>query len=450
MTKEKVKADLADASAICITTDGWTSKTNTSYITITAHFINSDVQYRSVCLGCEEFNERHTANNLSSCLRSKVEEWQLENKVAAVISDNAANIVSAIRECNYRHLPCFAHSVNLIVQCGLKKIAEVQKKIKAIVEHFKRSSYAQEKLISIQKQMDFPQLKLKQDVVTRWNSTYNMMKRFLQIKEALISTLALLQIDIDQLTPREWIVVEKSVEVLEIFSDVTVEISSENFISISKVLIFISSMKETMFLFKNNTDWPEQVLSMVGVFIEEIDRRFSNYKDNELITQSALLDPRIKHLALMHLTEREKELILNSFKNKVVQITILGTQSTTKDNTTVFSTRPSSSLLWKRFDEQYNIQRSIVPNPQTAGIIEYDRYMKEPVISRIEDPLAWWKEHKTIYPHLFKMVKKRLCICATSVPCERIFSKAGLTISDRRTNLAPSKVAQILFLNHNI
>lgn len=70
---------------------------------------------------------------------------------------------------------------------------------------------------------------------------------------------------------------------------------------------------------------------------------------------------------------------------------------------------PYSSLLWKNVDEQYSTQ-SAIQNSTSAGIIEFDRYMREPHISRHEDPLKWWKMHKDIYPRLFIMVKKG-CAC---------------------------------------
>lgn len=70
-------------------------------------------------------------------------------------------------------------------------------------------------------------------------------------------------------------------------------------------------------------------------------------------------------------------------------------------------------------------------NPRAAGIIELDKYMQEPLISRDEDPLKWWMVHELLYPRLFIIVKKRHCILTTSVPCETLFSKAGLIIIQR-------------------
>lgn len=82
--------------------------------------------------------------------------------------------------------------------------------------------------------MGIPLLKLKQDCVTRWNSTFDMLRRIICIKDAVISTLAVLQNNIDVLTPAEWDIVHKAILILQIFNEVTIEVSSEKTVSISK------------------------------------------------------------------------------------------------------------------------------------------------------------------------------------------------------------------------
>ena len=44
----------------------------------------------------------------------------------------------------------------------------------------------------------------------------------------------------------EWQIVEWSTNILQIFAEVTKEISSERYVSMSKVLIFIRSMNDTI------------------------------------------------------------------------------------------------------------------------------------------------------------------------------------------------------------
>lgn len=69
-------------------------------------------------------------------------------------------------------------------------------------------------------------LKLKQDVVTRWNSTYEMLQRISQIKDALVSTLSLNRPDL-MLTFEEWDVISELVTILKPFYEVTIEVSAE-------------------------------------------------------------------------------------------------------------------------------------------------------------------------------------------------------------------------------
>ena len=52
--------------------------------------------------------------------------------------------------------------------------------------------------------MRIPELRPKQDCTTRWNSTFHMLKRFLELKNAIIFTLAIVNAPFDPLTQEEW------------------------------------------------------------------------------------------------------------------------------------------------------------------------------------------------------------------------------------------------------
>ena len=66
------------------------------------------------------------------------------------------------------------------------------------------------------------------------------------------------------------------------------------------------------------------------------------------------------------------------------------------------------------------------------------------------DLLGWWNANKTVYPKLTRLARSVLCIPASSSSSERVFSAAGLTISERRTALNPETVDSILFLHNNL
>ncbi|XP_018574673.1 zinc finger BED domain-containing protein 1-like [Anoplophora glabripennis] len=204
-TKEQVFNKLKNAQAVCLTTDCWTSINNQSFMAVTSHFIDAVFKLDSVLLESIEFDQRHTANNLATRLQEITRKWGLENKIAACISDNANNIVAAIRQCQWRHLSCFSHSLNLVVQRAIKEdaIAPIISNIKSIVEHFKRSPHALAKLHTTQEQMGLAQLKLKQDVATRWNSTLEMLSMCFETKDTIVATIALLDTNLPTINQTE-------------------------------------------------------------------------------------------------------------------------------------------------------------------------------------------------------------------------------------------------------
>nr|CAI5869257.1 unnamed protein product [Callosobruchus analis] len=72
------------------------------------------------------------------------------------------------------------------------------------------------------------------------------------------------------------------------------------------------------------------------------------------------------------------------------------------------------------------------------------------LLPRSSDPLVWWEENKELFPNVFQIMKRRLGIPATSVPCERVFSKKGQIITDRRSRLSAEKRSKLIFLIFNM
>lgn len=62
-TKATVKQTLQETESIAITTDGWTSRSTKSYITITAHGINNDWKMENVVLQTRPIYESHTGRS---------------------------------------------------------------------------------------------------------------------------------------------------------------------------------------------------------------------------------------------------------------------------------------------------------------------------------------------------------------------------------------------------
>lgn len=296
--------------------------------------------------------------------------------------------------------------------------------------------------------MGAPQIKLKQDVATRWNSTYDMFRRILDIQEPLQYTINSLQStapQLEQITSADINSIKIACDVLRIFYEITEEVSSEKTVSVSKVLLFLRALRQNTMGFKE-LDLPANIAKMVTTIIEQLTKRFPNLEMNAIYAQSALLDPRFKKQAFS--SDSAFKCAYQTIADRAARV-IVEVDNISSDNSKPTSAATQKSLTWGQFDDIVsNIQVNKVP--KSAAIVELDKYLQEPHAGRLSDPLLWWQERKSIYPRLYELAKRRLCIVATSVPSERIFSKAGQTITTRRSSLSSGKVSKLLFLNCNM
>lgn len=88
---------------------------------MTVHYIE-DSQLTSICIAVNKLSERHTAEYIGTKLLEIFCEWRNDqNNVVAFTTDNGANMVKAITERfgKDKHIACFAHCLNLIVEKAL-------------------------------------------------------------------------------------------------------------------------------------------------------------------------------------------------------------------------------------------------------------------------------------------------------------------------------------------
>ena len=74
---------------------------------------------------------------------------------------------------------------------------------------------------------------------------------------------------------------------------------------------------------------------------------------------------------------------------------------------------------------------------------------KEKSISFEENPLKWWNKNRDKYKILSLIAGHTLSTPASSVPSERIFSKAGNIITAKRSSLNTKLADKRIFLTHD-
>uniref|UniRef100_A0A1X7VE26 DUF659 domain-containing protein n=1 Tax=Amphimedon queenslandica TaxID=400682 RepID=A0A1X7VE26_AMPQE len=196
MCKSKVAESLSNATFCAITTNLCKSRSTQSFLSVTAHYINTEnFTSKSCVLETVHLTTNHTGENIALELQRVTKEWNTHDKVAFAVTDSASNMNVAIRMTKWNHLPCLAHTLNLIVQGAIASdvnLSGLQTQCRTIVAYFHRCVKASDRLVNIQKQLNIPQNKLIQEVETRWNSTFYMFQKYIEQHNAIITTLCLL------------------------------------------------------------------------------------------------------------------------------------------------------------------------------------------------------------------------------------------------------------------
>lgn len=175
--KEELQLKLSQSACVALTTDSWTS-------------VNWEMQ--SFVLQKRILNEDHTGKNIGQLLCDACSEWTIADKSPALVTDNARNMIAAGKAAGFTpHITGFAHTLNLVSQKAMKvnNAERLSAKVRQIVSFFHRSSTATCTLKEKQQILGLPLHKLKQDVCTRWNSSVEILERFLEQQTAILATL---------------------------------------------------------------------------------------------------------------------------------------------------------------------------------------------------------------------------------------------------------------------
>lgn len=189
---------------------------------------------------------------------------------------------------------------------------------------------------------------------------------------------------------------------------------------------------------KTNID----IISDVQVtLLLQIKKRFGLLELVTSVAVSTLLDPRFKNLHFLN-------------PNACAQAMTSLRKLVNTNNTSLES--QESTITTKVFTEYdfWNHHKTLVHSQivkvmETNGNMndELSLYLNSPVADLKCDPLQLWENIKNTFPLLYKEARHHFSMVATSVPCERLFSKAGSTITKTRNRLLGSRLEKLLFLS---
>ncbi|XP_045466082.1 E3 SUMO-protein ligase ZBED1-like [Harmonia axyridis] len=281
-----------------------------------------------------------------------------------------------------------------------------------------------------------------------------MLERFIFLEEAVKSTVAIIEKELPVLTATEWNIIKELCLILKPFEEATKSLSGENYCTSSLVIPICNGLKNILEeLLRKKLS--ETVTNVVQRLRGSFQERLGNVENNNTLAVSTFLDPKFKQFAFSNpsMAENTKENIMKMIVEKISEESSeLYPSSAAKES----NDKPmeeignvNSMSIWGTFDKTIaSVQPKGTHN--SRAIIEIQGYIEEGVISRHQNSLLWWKNHKERLPYLSKIAQDQLCTLATSVPCERLFSKAGNILTERRSRLNNKKTQMILFLNSNL
>ncbi|GKA89619.1 zinc finger BED domain-containing protein RICESLEEPER 2-like protein [Tanacetum coccineum] len=423
--KNKLRETLQkNIGRVSLTTDGWTSGKQKSYMALTAHFIDN--------------------------------EWNLVKKVDnASVNDSAIDFMKMILEKSYNcllkgkwmHIRFAAHVINLIVQDGMKKVDNSIKSIRCAVKWIKNLGTRIEK----------------------WNSTYAMLE-VAHVYEDAFARYDLEDVDFGNHirskghsvpTSNDWTKAKKLCHFLKAFYEITLRISGTKYVTSHALVNELATIRD---LLRKQLDCEihdeqpvdEHLYDIAKAMQPKFDKYYCEVENMNLLVYFAfVLDPRNKYDFLDVIMEdhyRREGLSVVTKKISYIKdelklffedyVRIHAPSSTTsstlgkRQRTTDTSDEPDHGDMLRR-----RMKRG---QSSSSSISELDKYVGEvcePFDKSVHfDILQWWKVNSQRFPILSLMARDLLAIPISTVASELVFSTSGRVLDSYRSSLGDKTI----------
>jgi hAT family C-terminal dimerisation region/BED zinc finger len=452
------------SGGVCVSVDGWTSESQRrNYIAIVITFIERwERKSILLCMKSTE-SESHTGDVIANLVFNELKEFNIHTKIVAMASDNGSNMVAAwpilVDLCGKdgitldleMHARCVCHVINLVVRSFLKEIGanrflsdedldsscfdnqEVYSYAVNLVRYLTSYVHSSPKRLSKFKshqRVTGRVLLPVTETVTRWNSTYLMLKRSLEIKAAL-SVVFVGESYGKDMYPVEatWRRVETVVSFLEPFYQISQELQGEKALtnavpSYNEIFDHVEDWEESLGTRLRDTTTLERAMWLTGLEAAKgILSKYYSKTDSRLYSCVTFCDPRLR--GYYWLDAKYENDWIEKAKSQVREVY---TAKYALHSHTV--TQLSGDRVEKGDSVQRAMRKRTHSNMNELSLYE-DGY-PAPIGA---DPLAWWKLHETEFPGIARMSLDMLAIPATTANVERVFSKAKLILTDGRSLL---------------
>ncbi|KAK1589032.1 hypothetical protein Q3G72_029823 [Acer saccharum] len=439
--KSKIKTMLEHAPGrICLTCDLWTSINTDGFLCLTAHFIDRNWVLQKRVLNFCVMYPPHDGVSLSQKINTWLHEWGIGNKIFSITLDNASsnkafvdilktqmNLHKAlVCDGEFLHIRCCAHILNLIVQDGLKEIDEVVLKIRESIRYIKGSQVRKQKFVESVNHVGLDsKMGMRQDVPTRWNSTFLMLQSALYYRRVWCA-LEMLDSNYKHCpSPTEWEKVEKIATFLQHFYDVTCSFSGSKYPTSN---LYFPNVLSTYLLLKKNLESSDVFMkNMATKMYSKYDKYWGDF--SVILAIALVLDPRYKMTFVEFAYKKvygSESVELDNVRNKLFSLfneyMMHSTRSTRRvtsnslpsgsgshesENITTSSMNATiSSLdLLEEYESFERYEDTSLLNKKT----QLELYLDEPKVEKTMklDILNFWRGNEVRFPELSMMARDR-------------------------------------------
>lgn len=327
----------------------------------------------------------------------------------------------------------------------IDKLRELLKKIK----------YSEQLALKLKSSCETVNLKIISpniDVSTRWNSSQDMMQSALAMRPAL-NLLCENNISVRKfsLSDSEWTLISRITQILRHFKSVSTLFSGEKYVTLPLVIVGfnmlidkIENIARKIDKIINPTLIDSQIKEAILTAREKLIKHYD--KCNWLYCVAVILDPRQKLETFKKTTwgqemEREAMRKFNELFNSKYFVLLENIENCQPEMIIEHEDSDADIDFKSLFKFTNNMG-----NTASGSINEVEKYLSTAQIEGNEDILHWWKCHRTEFPNLSRMAKDIFSVTATSVPAERLFSRASLTIRKHRNRLNAESARLLLCL----
>lgn len=263
------------------------------------------------------------------------------------------------------------------------------------------------------------------DQETRWNSTYNMLTRFVYLRTP-VQQLTVTSSKLSNITDHEWSSATEIIRLLDLLFQYTLEFQSSKTVNIGSLHIAYRKLDFYLRVFQSSNN---KIVESCNVMLQKLQKYYSKQDDFCLVT--CILDPRVK---MIPFTFIERDEIMYIFKFHLRKYTVK--EMETEEVTITKDDRKGI------IDDLHCEQKIHITDND-----EVSRSLSLGLEGPGTDPLKWWKENKHSFRKLRLMAGDFFSTMPSSAALEMLFSKAGRTINNIRNKIDEDTAECTILLN---